>query len=260
MDETFITLMGDYLVRPSLLPHSVLIRSSGGAAVARAMPLSTCTSAKRAFVAVLRALCATYSLACGANRDSTEDEVSATFRRVARRVHPDKGGDKAAAQQLNAARDACLAARAGKGQAGRPQGAQAPQPPGPRPPAQQVAATTTRERQSASGTLQRAAGAQPRSDYTVNAEAVLLTYQRFAGLDQWRRFVSFVSASLARWQVKHWSATLETNADGTPHAHLMLQFRRTVDRTTRSFTFEGGWAGGRERRQGREGWWRQVNE
>ena len=127
MDNTFITLMGEYLFPPSLLVDSVLIRSSGGVAVARAMPVSACTSAKRAFVALLRTLCATCRLACGVTRDSTDEEVSATFRRVARRVHPDKGGDKASAQQLNAARDAWLAARAAKGQAGRPQGAQAPQ-------------------------------------------------------------------------------------------------------------------------------------
>ncbi|CAE8595265.1 unnamed protein product, partial [Polarella glacialis] len=61
----------------------------------------------------------------------------------------------------------------------------------------------------------------------------------FNGLDHWRRFVSFVGSSFKRWRVKHWCATLETNTDGTDHAHLMLQFLQVVDRTTRSFMFEG---------------------
>ena len=51
--------------------------------------------------------------------------------------------------------------------------------------------------------------------------------------------MAYVTAHLQGWAVKHWSATLESNADGKPHCHLMLQFRRSIDRRASAFRFEG---------------------
>ena len=80
---------------------------------------------------------------------------------------------------------------------------------------------------------------QARSDYRVHAEVVLLTYSSFAGLEQFRRFVSYVRSCLKKWSVKRWGATLEAYEAEGLHAHLVLQFSFKVDRTAASFAFEG---------------------
>ena len=61
--------------------------------------------AKRAFVKVLLALAATYGLELRLNRDSGDDAVSAAYRRVMKRVHPDKGRPVADAQHLQTAQE-----------------------------------------------------------------------------------------------------------------------------------------------------------
>ena len=44
--------------------------------------------------------------------------------------------------------------------------------------------------------------------YRIESSAVLLTYQSFTSLDQWRRFVNYVKANVPSWNVKYWCATL----------------------------------------------------
>ena len=73
----------------------------------------------------------------------------------------------------------------------------------------------------------------------INAPATMLTYNGFRDLAQWHRFVAFVHEHASSWQVKHWCATLEANAKGKLHVHLMLQFHKKVDRSSRGFAFEG---------------------
>ena len=51
-------------------------------------------AAKRAFVAVLLRVAQFYKLVLGITRDSPDDELTGAYRKVARRAHPDKGGDK----------------------------------------------------------------------------------------------------------------------------------------------------------------------
>ena len=68
--------------------------------------------------------------------------------------------------------------------------------------------------------------------------AVLLTYQSFLDVLQWHR-CGYIQEHILEWQVKHWCATLERCEYGRLHAHVMLQFVREQDRTSRSFTFEG---------------------
>ena len=77
----------------------------------RAMPMSPYQRAKRAFVRVLIGLASSYSVVVGVNRDSDDDTIHMAYRRVVRRVHPDKGGAVADAQQLHAAKDDWDAAR-----------------------------------------------------------------------------------------------------------------------------------------------------
>ena len=75
----------------------------------------------------------------------------------------------------------------------------------------------------------------------VRCEAVLLTYQSWSAdvvLPAWERFCVFVNANLRLWSVKHWTATMESNASGAHHLHLMLQFHKMQDCLTSRFIFE----------------------
>ena len=59
-----------------LMPHSLLLR------------------AKRAFVSVLLKLAVDYGVAADVNRESDDKTISQAYRRVVRKVHPNKGGSK----------------------------------------------------------------------------------------------------------------------------------------------------------------------
>ena len=56
------------------------------------MPVSVVQRAKRAFVAVLLALARQYGLVAPLAREDSDDAANALWRKVARKVHPDKGG------------------------------------------------------------------------------------------------------------------------------------------------------------------------
>ena len=151
------------------------------------------------------------------NRDSSPEQLLKAFKRVALRAHPDKGGKTEDAQVLHAAKEAWEnARRSTPSKAGRPR-AQAG--------SDTLACKQRRRRQ--------------RKEYRVQAAVVLLTYQGVAGLKQWHRFLTFVRSSLKKWGASRWCTTLEAcEAEGL-HTHLALQFQRQVDRTARSFAFEG---------------------
>lgn len=93
--------------------------------------------------------------------------------------------------------------------------------------------------------LAQAHGVQPgrralvAQDFRIRATAVLLTYQSFLDVLQWHRLCGYIQEHILEWQVKHWCVTLERCEYGRLHAHVMLQFVREQDRTSRSFTFEG---------------------
>ena len=60
------------------------------------MPCSPLTLAKRAFVKVLLALASSYSVAVQVNRATADHAVLTAYKRVALKVHPDKGAPQAA--------------------------------------------------------------------------------------------------------------------------------------------------------------------
>ena len=71
------------------------------------MAVSASNLAKRAFVTLLLALARQYAIpALPITRDSPDKAVLDAFRKVARKVHPDKGGSKSDAQKFNAAQEA----------------------------------------------------------------------------------------------------------------------------------------------------------
>ena len=186
---------------------SVLIRALLG------MAASKIGLATRAFVAVLLALARRYELVLQVNRDSAADQLKKSYRKLLLKAHPDKGGRKADLQKLQAAKEEWdKALKASTGKAGRP---------------------------SAPGNGGTLACTSQRKEYRVHAEVVLLTYHGFVDHAQWRRFVSFVEGSCKKWIVDRWGATFEACETDGLHTHLVLQFRHKVDRTARSFCFEG---------------------
>ena len=177
------------------------------------MGLSSVAAATRALVSVLLALSRSYLLVLTVNRDSSPEQLLKAYRKVLLKAHPDKGGKKEDVQKLQAAKEAWDKARKA-GKPGRPQ-------------------------QSAEGGTDVLVLRRKRKEYRVQTSVVLLTYQGFADLQQWHRFVEVVRVSLKKWTVQRWGATLEACETEGLHTHLFLQFRQQVDRTARSFAFEG---------------------
>ena len=70
------------------------------------MPLSLIQRAKRALVSVLLKLAFDYGVAVDINRESDDRAVLQRYRRVVKKVHPDKGGHKKTFQTLQVAKEA----------------------------------------------------------------------------------------------------------------------------------------------------------
>ena len=181
------------------------------------MAASCAQLAKRALVSTLLAFASVYGLTLALNRDSLDATVLVAYRKVVKKVHPDKGGKVEDAQRLQTDKEAWDKARAAasenKSGGGRP-------------------------RDSSGLPVAERTPAGTKKDYTIHAPAVLLTYHGFVDLTQWRRFVEYVRGSLRRWTVRHWCASLEATQKGGLHVHLMLQFNSKISRSNRYFVFE----------------------
>ena len=79
--------------------------------VSRGMALSGVEQAKRAFVSLLLSLARLHGLVAEICRDSSDSQLLTFYRRLSRKVHPDRGGSVADAQRLNAAKDSWDEAR-----------------------------------------------------------------------------------------------------------------------------------------------------
>ena len=176
--------------------------------------MSPASVLKRALVSLLLSIAQQYELGLKINRDSPDDDVRKSFRRVILRAHPDKpGGSEKAARQLNEAYGNWQASARAKGRPAKPF-------------------------KDCDGIVLRGP-AKRKKEYRIHSEAVLLTYQGIRGAGAWVSFLKFVQRNLPKWFVKYWVATFETNRDGSTHAHLMLQFRARRDVTLAGFAFEG---------------------
>ena len=180
--------------------------------------VSVADRCKRALVTLIRTLAAFYGCCVTVTRDSSDAEVRKGYRAVSKKAHPDHGGNTDDQKRLNLAYEAWCDAKRDKGDRGRP-------------PAQDVAIVVASSEQGVTKFFQ------------FRSQAALFTYQGFAkdlstALGQWGRFVSFVKHSLRSWAVTRWTATLETNKDGSHHAHLMLQFTTQKHRSSKDFFFE----------------------
>ena len=192
--------------------------------------VSTAVQARRALVKVLVALASLYSVSVRLSRDSTDTEVTAAFRKVVLKAHPDKGGTEEHAKQLNEAKAKWDSA---KRRGGRPQ----QNSPGQPQPSTSGANTDAPGAAAASSEDAWLQDTTPKS-YRIHSVGVLLTYFGVEGLPQWNRFAAHVRSQQKAWNVKYWSATLERTTKGKLHIHLMLQFTKAVDRSNRIFSFE----------------------
>lgn len=158
--------------------------------------VSVLDKAKRALVVVLRAFAITYGLDLSVTRDSLDKDLSSAYRKLSRRVHPDKNrGNTTDQQKLNVAYNSWEEAR--------------------------KAAEQGRKKAASSATVSTIVVVpKTRAEYRINSVAVLLTYQGFVGVEQWARFVVFVEAKKKTWRVKYWSATLESNVEDGCHVQL----------------------------------------
>ena len=161
---------------------------------------------------LLKQLARKYKLTLDLNRQSSDAQLQAAFRRVVRWAHPDKRGSNEDMQGLNTARDAWEEARQSTNTQGRPPRAAASQP--------------------------GAAMATAEPGHGIQNTAVMLTYQGFTGVEQWRRFLVFWNSNLRTWLVKYWCATLESNTSEGFHVHVMVQFTKVQRCTNRLFVFE----------------------
>ena len=168
--------------------------------------MSPTSRLKRALVTLLLHFARIYAITVDVRRDSPDTDVKKAFRTVILKAHPDNvEGSADAAKKLTVAYGDWQDSLKSPGKAGRPTGA---------------APKTDRESMASTG----GPGAKRNKEYRVNSEAVLLTYQGFPDLGSWLAFCSFLEQQPKTWRVKRWSATLETNEDGSLHAHVMLQF------------------------------------
>lgn len=185
--------------------------------------VSTVDLAKRAFIKVLLQLAVVYGIALSLTRDSAAVAITAAFRKVAVKAHPDKGGSLEDQKALNTARDEWETAVADA--PGRGKKRKATDAGQPAPSKQQVQEIPDR-------------AARPKH-FRIQSLAVLLTFQKFVDLTVWCRFIKFVRDQIDEWGVRLWCATMETNDDGTYHFHLCVQFHCAAERTAETFTFEG---------------------
>ena len=182
----------------------------------------------------------TYNIVLNVTRDSTDAALVAACRTASRCAHPDHGGSTAHQQELNDARAAWDTARAAKNK--RPQ-QRVPAHAEQRHPGDSEGQAAQQGRGHAAPAASVAAPAAlhgpERARRRIHSEYVLLTYQGLEDIIAWRRLLVFIRTHLTPWKVKHWCCTLEANADHGHHAHAMLQFRSTIDRTISAFVFEG---------------------
>jgi hypothetical protein len=180
--------------------------------------VSVVDAAKRELVKLLRSLALVYNAVCSLTRDSPDADVVKCFQQVSRKAHPDKKGKPEHQTALNNARDKWeAAAKDAKGTHG---GGKRSKPDDP--------TDTRRKPDNPEGALH----AQRRAEtcFRFQSLGVLLTYQKFPDTGPWDAFLEFVRGLLEHWGVRFWSATMETNRDGSRHLHLMLQFYKASER------------------------------
>ena len=187
--------------------------------------------AKRSLVSVLLRLAAIYGLdGLHVTRESPDGDVQGAYRKVLRRVHPDKGGATRHAQELNAAKGNWDAVRQRHGGRANAQAAASGRSGGGGFPCGGRGVAPARAVVAASGAER---------GFRIESTSVLLTYNGIRSLAHWRRLNAWVRKSAPAWGLRHWCSTLEESKRRVRHAHLMLQFHSKIDRHSKYFVYDG---------------------
>ena len=126
---------------------------------------------KRALVSVLLEAARVYDLSLNLKRESPDQVLSTSYRKVMLRVHPDKpGGSESLAKRIIDAHSAWQEASKKPQAAGRPSG-------------------TTH------GSV-ASTGGRKHKEYRVQSTAVLMTWQGFADVSWWAPFVDWLGGGL----------------------------------------------------------------
>ena len=144
------------------------------------MVLSAVQIATRAFVKILLAFAAQHQVSVTISRDSSEKDILGTYRRVVKKVHPDKGGKKEDHQKLQDAKVDWEAAVATARKRGRPTQAHAKK---------DDAATHV------------GLEVVEKGSYEVHARGVMLTYHGLRDQAHWLEFKSLFEANVRKWNV-----------------------------------------------------------
>ena len=167
-----------------------------------------------------------YGITPGVIHDSSQPDIAKAYKRVVLKAHPDKGGDPRHFRKLQEAKEEWDKVR--KEKADSPSGRRW----SPGPDVNLLMKTGL--------TLAGSPDVDPsKPGYRIRGFSVLLTYHNVAGLAEWKKFLKFIRASLQAWGVMHWCATLERSDAGNLHTHLVLQFYKAIDKTTRCFAYRG---------------------
>ena len=143
--------------------------------------VSNIDTAKRALVTLLKSLAGIYCVVVVLTRQSTDVEVNAAFKKVARKAHPDKGGAPEHQKALNAARDAWQdALRAGKNYGGDRKSKSA-------------------QNKSATTSLNVMEARKDSTGFRFQGVGVLLTYQKFPEAECCYQFLSIFIVSGKRF-------------------------------------------------------------
>ena len=184
--------------------------------------LSPKQKSHRQLVAKLKTLGKKYAVALSFRgiADATDALVKKAYRDIAKKTHPDKGGDPADFRSLRQAYDDWLRGTPSKEQAAGEERDTAEEGVGP---------------QAASVGL-----ASIPKVYEWRTFAVMLTYQNVKDLAQWCRFDMWLKSCSIRLGIKHWCGTLERcPLTDNLHIHAMFQFRESIRRQAEDWLFEG---------------------
>ncbi len=191
-----------------------------------------------ALLAVVCRLCTEYKLRRKLSKKSSQSDVLRAYKALLLKVRPDKGGTDAHFQELQAAKEALDACGPSKGgrpatEGGRPTAAHAP----------------AAKRSASEMTPSSDAVATPSCDpcehcdgtssaFRVQCTACMFTYNGLKTLDDWLRFIVAYELLLKQWTVLYHCATPERCRKGSFHVHLMLQFRKLIDKRSSDFQVE----------------------
>ena len=191
-----------------------------------------------ALLAVVCRLCAEYKLRRKLSKRTSQSEVLRAYKALLLKVHPDKGGSEEHFKELQAAKeafDACGSSTGGRPatEGGRPTSAH---PPVAKRSASEMAPSSDAVAIPSCNPCEHCDGTA--AAFRVHCTACMFTYNGLKTLDDWLRFITAYELKLKEWIVLYHCATREKCRKGFFHVHLMLQFRKLINKRSSEFQIE----------------------